>query len=163
MEGAMPRAGVAIEWTFVRHNSHPGFGQIQLILTAAFMESTIADLAATLPLAEARMEVVLANLIEGGDITPNAITFHPRGLFARGYNRDILEAFWNKKTEKLELQVCREGMYDMLPKALFHPLKNTPTSEMVEDKIATAQQTIQEEADARRFFCLLNKSFSASA
>jgi hypothetical protein len=123
------------------------------------MESTIADLAATLPLAEARMEVVLANLIEGGDITPNAITFHPRGLFARGYNRDILEAFWNKKTEKLELQVCREGMYDMLPKALFHPLKNTPTSELVEDKIATAQQTIQEEADARRFFLPFEQEF----
>ncbi|MBD0256426.1 MAG: type VI secretion system baseplate subunit TssG [Cytophagales bacterium] len=123
------------------------------------MKKTISHPIARLPLAKERMEVVLQDLVARGLLVPEAITVHPQGLFARGYNGDVLGASWSEKEGRLDLHVCREGLYDMLPKALFHPPRATATTGLLEDRLLTVQQTAEEEESARAFFLPFEQEF----
>jgi len=116
------------------------------------MKTTLAALARDLAKTEVRLEVVLEDLIERGILDLDALTVLPQGLFARAYNQDILDAAWNEANALLEVRVCREGLYDLLPKTLFHPPKTTSTSSNPEDQTALIEQTAREEQEARQFF-----------
>ncbi|MFN0030917.1 MAG: type VI secretion system baseplate subunit TssG [Flavobacteriales bacterium] len=110
--------------------------------------------------ADVRAEVIAADHIEIGVPLQN-ITIKPRGTFRRTYSKDVLEALLqnndNQKPEAFEMEVCREGLYDMLPEGLFHQPDPNKKRIAVHDVVEGIKETRKEESDARNFFLPIEK------
>ncbi len=93
------------------------------------------------------------------EILLNYIPSHNRhveicGSHRRNAYQDILEFGRNDKDE-YEIAVCKDGLYDILPEAMFHPadrFENIPANEYRERFRAEYEKELEEEANARRFF-----------
>lgn len=93
------------------------------------------------------------------EILLNSIPSHNRhveicGSHRRNAYQDILEFGRNDKG-KYEIAICKNGLYDILPEAMFHPVDrfgNIPADEYRERFRAEYEKEQEEEANARRFF-----------
>lgn len=99
---------------------------------------------------------IAAELIETGDFDADQISVIPGGPQQRAYAKELAghSSYYseNKRKDCLNIEIHREGFYDMLPEGLFH---NPPTGssgmseqQMIED----VQFRRAEEKDARKFF-----------
>ncbi len=109
------------------------------------------------------MEVILADLIEGG-INVDDLILHPVGLFERSYRKDIreVELHYDQKTGKIDyayLHICREGLYDALPEALFHAPLSQKSFKSKDEMIAENQVHQREEEESRKFFVPFEHAF----
>ncbi|MBL7772582.1 MAG: type VI secretion system baseplate subunit TssG [Chitinophagaceae bacterium] len=107
-----------------------------------------------------RAEVIMAALQEEG-FAENQLEVHATGTFNRSFRKDVVKYKLkndNAFQETLQVELSRDGMYDLLPEGLFHQsLKgsNTQVSKMV----AEHKRFKQEEADARAFFAVFENEF----
>ena len=121
----------------------------------------LSELNKILPSHEAKMEVLLSELVKNEEISLNEIVIMPIGTFARGYKKDILKCTkrkWNKK-ELINLEIVREGIYDMLPKALFHEQNQADPFDSIETYIEESHKEKKEEEEAREFFLPIEQEF----
>lgn len=97
-----------------------------------------------------------AELIENGEFDTDQIAVLPIGGRQSAFAKDIgKHSFYyseSKRKNCLNIEVNREGLYDMLPEGLFHlpPTGSSGFSE--EEMIADVQLRRTEEKDARKFF-----------
>lgn len=93
------------------------------------------------------------------EILLNRIPSHDRhieicGSHRRNAYQDILGFDRNDKDE-YEIAICKDGLYDILPEVMFHPVdrfENIPANEYRERFRAEYEKEQEEEANARRFF-----------
>ncbi|MDZ4822256.1 MAG: type VI secretion system baseplate subunit TssG [Flavobacteriales bacterium] len=110
--------------------------------------------------ADVRAEVIAADLLDDG-VLLNNITVRPAGTFRRTYSKDVLSA--EKVPDetgtsfKLEMEVSREGIYDMLPEGLFHQPDANKRATNVGDVVTHIRKTRKEEEDSRKFFLAIEK------
>ena len=78
------------------------------------------------------------------------ITINPKGLFYRKFskdkmsiNRDVLD------TDVLNLDISRDGFYDVLPESISHNYRNT---DLYSNPVEEFKTRKKEEKDARNFF-----------
>lgn len=97
-----------------------------------------------------------AELIEKGDFEADQISVVPMGARQSAFAKDIIgHSFYysdSKRKECLNIEVNREGLYDMLPEGLFHlpPTGSSGFSE--EEMIEDVKKRRAEEKNARKFF-----------
>ena len=97
-----------------------------------------------------------AELIENGDFEPDQISILPVGARQSAFAKDLIgHSFYysdSKRKECLNIEVNREGLYDMLPEGLFHlpPTGSAGFSE--EEMINDVKNRRAEEKNARKFF-----------
>lgn len=80
------------------------------------------------------------------------------GNHKRNAYEDILSVSQDGEVVKFEL--ARQGLYDILPEALFHPIDrfdNIPATEYKERFAEEVEQQFAEEANARSFFSMYDK------
>ena len=103
-----------------------------------------------------RVEVVVTDLLKSG-YSLDDFFVRPVGIFKRRFGKDI------SKVEKVELQnnseiynieINREGFYDMLPQGLFHnpPGKGTKALKKASEMAEEVKIRKKEEREARDFF-----------
>lgn len=113
----------------------------------------------------ARMEVLLAELIETKMLSESALVVRPRSLFKRSYSKDILsyevttQEGKKKQTDTIAIDVAREGLYDALPEFLFHAPEAMSGYKNLEQRVHESEKAKEEEAEARRFFLPLEQEF----
>jgi hypothetical protein len=102
-----------------------------------------------------KLEFILGELMESG-LDPDEVVVNALGIFRRRYGKDIasgeIREYRTSRRKYLNIDVNRDGMYDLLPNGLFHqPLNRT--------KNITPAQAIEEyklqkqiEKDTRLFF-----------
>jgi hypothetical protein len=81
-----------------------------------------------------------------------------QGNHKRNAYEDILSV--SQDGEVVKLALSRQGLYDILPEALFHPIDrfdNIPANEYKERFAEEVEQQLAEEANARSFFLLYDK------
>ncbi len=110
--------------------------------------------------ADVRAEVIAADYISEGMLLHH-VTIKPAGTFRRTYSKDVLqsklETTENDELETLEIEVSREGLYDMLPEGLFHQPDPNKRSMRVTDIVDGMKKTRKEEEEARKFFLPIEK------
>jgi type VI secretion system protein ImpH len=99
---------------------------------------------------------VVAELIEAGLAQPDQVVILPKGDRQRPYAKEIADITTYESVyrgrEMINVQINREGLYDMLPEGLFH---RPPASSLMiaeEDMIKDIKQRREEEKQARNFF-----------
>jgi type VI secretion system protein ImpH len=102
-----------------------------------------------------KLEFVLGELMESG-LDPDDIIINSLGIFRRRYGKDIvaggLREYRTSKRQYVNIDVNRDGIYDLLPMGLFHQPQNrvnnvSPTQAIEEYKLQK-----QIEKDSRLFF-----------
>lgn len=97
-----------------------------------------------------------AELIENGDFEPDQIAVLPIGGRKSAFARDIGNySFYyseSKRKDCLNIEVNREGLYDMLPEGLFHLPPTGSSGYSEEEMIRDVQLRRAEEKNARKFF-----------
>jgi hypothetical protein len=100
--------------------------------------------------------VKAAELIETGEFQADQISVIPIGPKKRAFAKEVssysLYYSESKRKDCLNIEVNREGFYDMLPEGLFHRPPSGSTGMSEEEMIADVQEKRAEEKDARRFF-----------
>lgn len=114
-----------------------------------------------------RLERWVCHLADDPDTESLSLLIRPQGLFYRSYKEDILAvarvpAGGTQRSavqEFLNVDISREGLYDMLPEGLFH--ESTPGSPEVdtEASVQRLEQHRREEREARKFFLPLEQEF----
>ncbi len=113
----------------------------------------------------ARMELLLAELIEAKVLSEDALVVRPRSLFKRSYSKDVLgyevttKEGKKKQTETVAIDVAREGLYDALPEFLFHTPEVMSGYKNLEQRVQESEKAREEEAEARRFFLPFEQEF----
>ncbi len=108
--------------------------------------------------ADIRAEVVASMLFENG-IEIEKLLFETVGIFKRNYGSDIVlvEDREVGRVVKKVMTLNREGIYDALPKDLFHlPTQGSPTTKK---KIEEIKIQRQKEKKSRTFFLPLEQEF----
>jgi hypothetical protein len=102
-----------------------------------------------------KMEFILGELMESG-LDPDEVVINALGIFRRRYGKDIvageIREYRTNKRQYVNLDINRNGIYDLLPKGLFHQPQNrtnyiTPSQAIEEYKLQK-----QIEKDSRLFF-----------
>lgn len=119
-----------------------------------------SDYLELLPRQNARVEVLLSNLIERKLIRLDNTIVANWGSFTRGFLKEVVEAKPRSKSDSVYLiHTNREGLYDMLPKALFHNLELADPFNSIEKNRAETQVFDDEEKSARLFFLPIEQEF----
>jgi hypothetical protein len=105
-----------------------------------------------------RMEVVVTDLLKSG-YTLDDFFIQPIGIFKRRFNKDISSVKrveLNNGSEIYNIQVNREGFYDMLPQGLFHnpPGKGTKPFKKASEMAEEVKLRKAEERQTRDFFAI---------
>lgn len=116
-----------------------------------------AYVARQLPLQSVRAHLVLAKLIEDGQLNWDELFIRSRGTRSRAYLKEVTRCAYEKvnvkqKVEKLIVDLNQEGLYDMLPNGLFHPQVHSDAYDSINTYIEESRQRKQQEAAARTFF-----------
>lgn len=89
--------------------------------------------------------------------------YSPAVRFAGSHKRnayeDILEV--GEDEEGLKIEIARQGLYDLLPEALFHPIdrfENLPANDYKEKLEEQIEKQQQEEANAREYFAKIDET-----
>jgi type VI secretion system protein ImpH len=102
-----------------------------------------------------KVEFILGELLENG-LDPEDIVINAMSIFKRRYGKDIvggeIQEYKTSRRQYLNLDINRNGIYDLLPKGLFHQPQNrkdhiTPSQAIEEYKL---QKHI--ETESRLFF-----------
>lgn len=107
-----------------------------------------------------RAEIILTELIRNGLRIEN-LFFQLTGTLNRAHRKDILEFKYNpSQHDKVDIFICREGLYDYLPKSMFFPLHDTSRRGNSLEMTAKHRENNKIEDDARKFFSPLDTIFS---
>lgn len=126
-----------------------------MLKTADLIDSNLSEIISD----DIRAEVVVACLIDAG-FSPDSVFFHPQSVFNRNYRKDIIgisDGGTPPQVPNLHFSLSREGLYDGLPKRLFHKLNS---DESVEDyKQSKGLTPNEEEEEARKFLLPFEQEF----
>ena len=109
-----------------------------------------------------RAEVVLADMLDDG-ISLDDLILNPVGAFKRAFGRDISQTEWveaqHKSQRWLQIDLNRNGLYDLLPEGIFHQPTANDTSVSKENILREIDVQRQREQTARRFFLPIEQEF----
>ena len=109
-----------------------------------------------------RAEVVLADMLEDG-VSPDDLIVNPVGLFKRAFARDIDQVRWveSQSTAQrwLQIDLNRNGLYDLLPEGVFHQPTSPDASASTETTLREMAIQQERERAARRFFLPIEQEF----
>lgn len=108
-------------------------------------------------LSDIRAEILIADLIDKG-IDLEKIFVIPEGLFNRNYSKDVLDVHVDVVRNVIAFQLTRDGLYDLLPQGLFHPVNRLGNKDAKERKKEFEKQK-HEELNARKFFSPFDNEF----
>lgn len=110
-----------------------------------------------------RAEVLLGDLLQRGMLDSKHYWVNYKGQFTRSYRTDILRAkiidFHFDTTSFLDIDISRDGLYDMLPEALTHHTQNNFPNKGVDTMIREYRVNRQQEKAARDFFSPFENEF----
>ena len=112
-------------------------------------------------LQDAKIEPLLVELMEQGILRKSNFVISNKGLFTRSYLKevkDFREKEWNN-VPYLEIEINREGLYDMLPKMVFHKQEQASAYDTIDRYIAESRHEKEQEAEARLFFAPIEQEF----
>jgi hypothetical protein len=102
-----------------------------------------------------KLEFILGELMESG-LDPDEVIITALGIFRRRYGKDLaageLREYRTNKKQFLKLDVNRNGLYDLLPKGLFHQPQNRTNNISPAQAIEEYKIQKQIENDSRLFF-----------
>lgn len=107
---------------------------------------------------DVRAEVVAANFIENLGVSIDKISINNKGSRERAYSKDIIKAEYRptqlSRTDILNIDVTRSGIYDLLPQGFFHGNSDPGRSKKktTGDAIEEIKRHRTEEEAMRRFF-----------
>lgn len=112
---------------------------------------------------DVRLEVLLAELIANEQIADSQFRVNHLGLFRRSYRKEIERVSVYRqedaKTPKyLVFELWREGLYDSLPKGLFHNLRKDKKPKRLEKAKADVEHQAKEQKAARDFFAPIEQA-----
>jgi len=112
-----------------------------------------------------KAEVLGAEYVDDG-LLIDQITIKPVGTFRRTFGRDILRAELDENEDlheaALDIEVSREGLYDMLPEGLFHQPDPERKATSIREVVEAIRRTRKEEENTRKFFLAIEKEFYRS-
>lgn len=106
-----------------------------------------------------KAEILVAEILENSTIELTDIDIFNQSTFTRSYRRDVIDFkvdSYSSNTDKLLLNIARNGLYDTLPEGLFHD------SVTLKDNLSYSelhQRQKKEEKDARSFFSPIENEF----
>ena len=114
-----------------------------------------------LPL-DLKAEVVLADMLEDG-ISLDDLILNPVGAFKRALGRDISDTEWVESQHHsqrwLQINLNRNGLYDLLPEGVFHQPTANDTSSSKESILLEMKIQREREQASRRFFLPIEQEF----
>ncbi len=107
-----------------------------------------------------KAEVFVAEILEKSDLDFQDIDIFNRSTFTRSYRRDVInfsiDTNTNNSDDKLQFNLARNGLYDILPEGLFHaPIDRKKSL----DYKQLRRKHKQDESHARDFFAPLENEF----
>ena len=113
----------------------------------------------------ARMEIVLAELVDAGLLSGEELSIQAGSTFARSYRQDIADTriLEDASGEVLQVDTHREGLYDQLPYHLFHRPEPFGTTRLLKNRLAESEAARAREAAARAFFHPFEQVLNATA
>ncbi len=107
-----------------------------------------------------RAEVLIALWLQNGHLGPDDVLIQPEGTFERAYRQDVLrvEEGGAGRGHPTRVHLSREGLYDMLPEAVFHQTERRP-GRGVEEAAEESERYRKEEKAARLFFLPLEQEY----
>jgi len=102
-----------------------------------------------------KMEFILGELLESG-LEPDEVVINALGIFRRRYGKDIaggeIREYKANKKQYLILDINRNGIYDLLPRGLFHQPQNRKNN--ITSSLAIEEYKLQKhvEQESRLFF-----------
>lgn len=111
-----------------------------------------------------RIEVLLAELIENEKLEFRQKSVKTQGLFSRDYRREIDRIEIEKDDQfnvfrKMAFFIWREGLYDSLPKGIFHSLRKEKQIKTLEQTQKDLKDQEAEKEAARVFFHPVEQEF----
>ncbi len=106
-----------------------------------------------------KAEIFVTEILENSDLDLTDIDVFNQSTFSRSYRRDVIDFkvdSYTGNTDKLQFNLARNGLYDMLPEGLFHDLVKTKTDLSFTE---LHQKQKKQEKDARSFFAPLENEF----
>lgn len=102
----------------------------------------------------ARLEVLIANMIDRGWLSADEIDLELVSTFSRNWAKDIQQAKVRDRKQGpiLHLKVNREGLFDQLPPNFFHQPDPHLPGQKLEQRLADSQAIRDEEVETRKFF-----------
>ena len=100
-------------------------------------------------------EVVAAHLLEQDKLKRDELYVFPQGLQKRGYAKDLQEVAQFRGVDgssRTVMKLNREGLYDMLPEAVFHKPISRSLQISTQRSKARFEQRKKEEKEGRKFF-----------
>lgn len=114
---------------------------------------------------ETKAEIQLATELKEG-LSLNDFVIKPLGVFRRTAAKDIesITTVHSEKdnSEKIVLQLNRNGLYDLLPEGLFHQPANRKAFKSTKEALEEIDDQLAKEASARKFFLPLEQEFFLS-
>jgi hypothetical protein len=102
-----------------------------------------------------KLEFILGELMESG-LDPDEVIINALGIFRRRYGKDIasgeIREYKANKRQYLNLDINRNGIYDLLPRGLFHQPQNKVNNVSPSQAIEEYKLQMQIEKDSRIFF-----------
>ena len=102
-----------------------------------------------------KMEFILGELMESG-LEPDEVVINALGIFRRRYGKDIasgeMREYRTNRRKYMNLMINRNGIYDLLPKGLFHQPQNRINNNSPTQAIEEYKLQKQIEKDSRLFF-----------
>ncbi|MCB0580867.1 MAG: type VI secretion system baseplate subunit TssG [Phaeodactylibacter sp.] len=111
-----------------------------------------------------KAEVLLTELIENGRLKWTEKKVRTLGIFRRGYRKDIDQVEIEKDPKfgtfrHLLFSIWREGLYDSLPKGIFHDLRKENQKKDIGQVKKDVEAEQQERQAARDFFFPIEQEF----
>ena len=124
---------------------------------------TAAELHEKYKYCDIKAEVVAADLVYQQKSLDN-IVIRLAGIFNRNFRNDILgfesaESGSRNEDSLLFIDVSREGIFDALPQGLFYQASGKKIDNL-DEKIQELRMQRHEDAEARKFFSVLEKEFN---
>jgi len=105
---------------------------------------------------DARVELLYDMLLKHG-VQQDDINIKPNGLFYRKYSKDVMSVSQdNIDSDILNINVSRDGIYDILPQSITHDYRGR---DQREDPVQDFKSRKKEEKEARHFFNPLENEF----
>lgn len=103
-----------------------------------------------------KAEIVVSDIIANTDLSFQDITIQNKSTFKRPYRKDILYVD-GRRSDNIEIELSRNGLYDHLPEGLFHIYQTEGSKKLSYSELRKRQK--QEERNARQFFTPIENEF----
>jgi hypothetical protein len=102
-----------------------------------------------------RVEFIFYELLETG-LDPDDVIINALSIFKRRYSKDVVRGeireYKESKRKYFQLEINRNGIYDLLPKGLFHQPQNRKNNTTYSQAIEEHKLQKQIESESRLFF-----------